>query len=434
MENSQTQKPKLDKNKKYMLVRYGLMNLMGWFEHTEKHIPKKPTRVVIKTERGLELGTIGGNLAGYKAGCFKMSKEQVQEYYDDSEIEVTEKSIGKFIRFADEEDLNEEKHLRQIVKEEIDCCKKYTEKLKLPMKIISAEHIFGGERVIFYFMSEARIDFRELVKQVAHEYQTRIEMRQIGSRDEAKLLGDYETCGQQCCCQKFLKALKPVNMRMAKMQKATLDPSKISGYCGRLKCCLRYEDMTYTELKQALPRRNTPVKTPHGIGRVIDTQILTQLVIVLHTDGEKTAVPLDDIKIITAEEIAAAENSNTKQQHREFVKTPIEKAPEDNNENDYSSDDNKEIETENENKNIVSTDTDTNNDANASENGNGNTNGNGNLKRPGNKRRNRRGNRRKGNSQNNTVENSRTENNSIENNQVQNNNQENNKPDEAQQQ
>ena len=137
------------------------------------------------------------------------------------------------------------------------------------MKIVDAEHIFGGERIVFYFMAEGRVDFRELVRKLAQEYQTRIEMRQIGSRDEAKLLGDVESCGQECCCLQFLQLLKPVNMRMAKMQKATLDPSKISGYCGRLKCCLRYEDETYMDLKKSLPRKRRvgPDQARRGEGR-----------------------------------------------------------------------------------------------------------------------------------------------------------------------
>ena len=148
-------------------------------------------------------------------------------------------------------------------------------------------------------MSEGRVDFRDLVKRIAQEYQTRIEMRQIGSRDEAKLLGDVESCGQQCCCQRFLKLLKPVNMRMAKMQKATLDPAKISGYCGRLKCCLRYEDQTYIELKKRLPKKNTKVETRQGQGKVVDTQILTQLVMVEYENGDKEAVGVDELKIIS---------------------------------------------------------------------------------------------------------------------------------------
>ena len=178
------------------------------------------------------------------------------------------------------------------------------------MKIVDVEHVFGGERIIFYFMSDGRVDFRELVKKVAQEYQTRIEMRQIGSRDEAKLLGDVESCGQQCCCQRFLKLLKPVNMRMAKMQKATLDPAKISGYCGRLKCCLRYEDETYTEGKKRLPKKNTKVRTKQGVGKVRDTQILTQLVVVEYENGDKAAVGVEEIEIIPASEMAKKKQDN----------------------------------------------------------------------------------------------------------------------------
>jgi hypothetical protein len=166
------------------------------------------------------------------------------------------------------------------------------------MKVVEAEHILGGERIVFYFMAEGRIDFRELVRRLSHEFQTRIEMRQIGARDEAKLLGDVESCGQEICCRRYLKYLKPVNMRMAKMQKATLDPAKISGYCGRLKCCLRYEDETYAALKKKLPRKNVMVRTPKGEGRVVDTQIITQLVMVEYDRNEREAVAVDDIQVL----------------------------------------------------------------------------------------------------------------------------------------
>ncbi|MGD2094155.1 MAG: regulatory iron-sulfur-containing complex subunit RicT, partial [Phycisphaerales bacterium] len=278
-------KPRQTKNKKYMLVRYGRMNMLGFFEHRENRISKTDSRVVIKTNRGLELGYLVGQLSAYRSGQLKLSEEQIQEYFEDSDIDFTPTKSGKFVRYATTEDISEERHLRKISKEEMECCKRFVKEMELPMKIVDVEHVFGGERIIFYFMSDGRVDFRELVKKVAHEYQTRIEMRQIGSRDEAKLLGDVENCGQQCCCQRFLKLLKPVNMRMAKMQKATLDPAKISGYCGRLKCCLRYEDGTYTELKKRLPKKNTKVKTKHGRGKVIDLQILTQLVMVEYESG-----------------------------------------------------------------------------------------------------------------------------------------------------
>jgi len=291
---------KQTKNKKYMLVRYGRMNTLGLFEHHESRISKVHTRVVVKTSRGLELGCLIGRLSSYRGGQFRLSHGQIKEYFNDDDVDFSAGPAGKFIRYATTADISEERHLRKIVKEEIEYCRSFIKEMKLPMKIIDAEHVFGGERIIFYFMSDGRVDFRDLVKRIAQEYQTRIEMRQIGSRDEAKLLGDVESCGQQCCCQRFLKILKPVNMRMAKMQKATLDPAKISGYCGRLKCCLRYEDETYTELKGRLPKKNTKVITKLGQGKVVDTHILTQLVVVENESGERTAFGVDEIEIIHA--------------------------------------------------------------------------------------------------------------------------------------
>jgi cell fate regulator YaaT (PSP1 superfamily) len=304
------------------------MKTLGFFEHHEVRISKIKTRVVIKTDRGLELGYLVGQLTAYKGGQFKLSDGQIQDYFEQSGIDFSPTHVGKFIRYATSADVSEERHLRKIAKEEMECCRKFVEEMGLPMKIVDVEHVFGGERIIFYFMSDGRVDFRELVKRIAQEYQTRIEMRQIGSRDEAKLLGDVESCGQQCCCQRFLKLLKPVNMRMAKMQKATLDPAKISGYCGRLKCCLRYEDETYTELKKRLPKKNAKVKTNHGRGKVIDTQILTQLVLVEYESGEKEAVPVEELKVLSGSDTAkkkqdkAQKNNkpNNKQDNKETKK------------------------------------------------------------------------------------------------------------------
>ena len=318
MAGESTNRPRQEKNKKYVLIRYSRMYNLDWFEYDLAKIPKMPTRVVIKTEKGLELGNVVGQLSTYKGGQFKLSKAQVMQYFENSEIEFSGKTAGKIIRFATAEDLSEERHLKKIAQEEIKFCKQSIKELNLSMKIIDAEHIFGGERVIFYFMAEARVDFRQLVKKLAHAYQTRIEMRQIGSRDEAKMLGDYETCGQQCCCQRFLKALKPVNMRMAKTQKATLDPSKISGYCGRLKCCFRYEDETYIQLKKRLPKKNTLVKTSQGTGRVLDSHILTQMVIVKYDDGRRSAAALEEIEILSEK----ADSANQPRPDREQKSNP----------------------------------------------------------------------------------------------------------------
>jgi cell fate regulator YaaT (PSP1 superfamily) len=333
MVETSTKKGKQAKSKKYMLVRYGRMNTLGFFEHNESRIPKVNARVVVKTDKGLELAYLVGQISGYRAGQFRLSDDQLKKYFDDNK-DFSCKPTGKFVRFASTEDISEERHLRKIAEEEMETCRQFAKELDLPMKIVDAEHIFGGERIIFYFMSDGRVDFRELVKKLSHEYQTRIEMHQIGSRDEAKILGDVETCGQQCCCQRFLKLLKPVNMRMAKMQKATLDPSKISGYCGRLKCCLRYEDKTYTELKKRLPKKNTKVKTQHGEGKVVDTQILTQLVVVEYDSGEKAAIPLEELEIISAPATAAKKSADSSMSAKVKKKSASEDSDKDEEEDE----------------------------------------------------------------------------------------------------
>lgn len=280
-----------------MLVSYGKMEMLGWFSHDETSIPCTKSKVVIKTDRGLEIGKLVGRYS-YKGGNLKINCDDLHEYYDRQSDEYPIGKGGTFVRFATAEDLSEERHINESAQEELQVCLRIVKELGLEMKIVDFEHIFGGERIIFYFLSDGRVDFRELVKRLAKEFQTRIEMRQIGARDEARIISDYETCGQQCCCSRYLKILKPVNMRMAKIQKATLDPSKISGHCGRLRCCLRFEDETYKQLKANLPNRATRVKTEHGEGKVVDYQILTQLVKVLYDDGKFEAVALEDIEIL----------------------------------------------------------------------------------------------------------------------------------------
>lgn len=309
MSKSQNVKPRQAKNKKMMLVRYGRMGLLGWFEHHQSELPKVNTRVMVKTDRGLELGEVVGPYC-YRSGQFRMSPKEVQDYYNGDPKNRAISSGGTFVRHATEQDVSDERRLAKSAIEEKKCCQRFASELNLDMKVVDAEHIFGGERIVFYFIADGRVDFRELVRKLAREYQTRIEMRQIGSRDQAKLVADYETCGLECCCRRFLRILKPVNMKMAKLQKATLDPAKISGHCGRLKCCLRYEDETYRDLKKRLPRKNSLVNTEHGRGKVIDTQILTQLVVVQTGDGNQFAVPLEEVQIISG---AESKNTDSKQ-------------------------------------------------------------------------------------------------------------------------
>ena len=185
-------------------------------------------------------------------------------------------------------------HFLHVV-QDFEKCRDLVEKLDLAMELADIEHVFGGERIIVYYLSEDRVDFRELVKQLAAEFQTRIEMRQIGVRDEAKLLADYGDCGKPVCCNTHLSLMPPVSMKMAKIQKATLDPTKISGRCGRLKCCLRYEFETYEELRDELPPIGVEVITSSGRGKVLRHEILSQQVLVEMEDHRRRIVARQDI-------------------------------------------------------------------------------------------------------------------------------------------
>ena len=159
------------------------------------------------------------------------------------------------------------------------------------------EHLYGGERVIVYYLAEERVDFRELVKRLAKEFQTRIEMRQIGVRDEAKLLADYGDCGKPVCCNTHLSEMPPVSMKMAKLQKATLDPSKISGRCGRLKCCLRYEYETYLDLQRELPPVGAEIITSNGRAKVLGQEILAGQILVQMEDMRR--IVIDSSEVLT---------------------------------------------------------------------------------------------------------------------------------------
>jgi len=222
---------------------------------------RRGERVALRTERGSEAGDVVEALGEVKEG--------------DAPAD------GELLRVLAPED---EDRLRRIAQEtipaEMKYCSERIKALELPMKLVDAEHLLGGEKIIFYFVADGRVDFRQLVKDIAREYRTRIELRQIGVRDEARLLSELGHCGQRLCCKCFMKSLEPVTMRMAKSQKATLDPTKISGVCGRLMCCLRYEDRVYSELKGKLPKRGSFVTTAKGSGKVVDCDILAQMVAV----------------------------------------------------------------------------------------------------------------------------------------------------------
>jgi cell fate regulator YaaT (PSP1 superfamily) len=277
-----------------VVARYGLMGNIGEFRHNLDPPPGRGANVVLRTERGVELGQVVTPV-GEAGGHDCISRERLREFTGTNGPDYPFRRDGRVLRLANPQDVIDYRHLQQSAREAAGFCRQQIREISLEMRLVTVEHLLGGERLVFYFAAEQRVDFRELVRRLAGQYRTRIEMRQVGARDEARLVGDYERCGQQCCCQRFLKYLKPVSMRMAKTQKATLDPSKISGRCGRLMCCLRYEDETYEDLRKKLPRKNTWVATKELVGRVIEGQILTQLVRVQLPDNSRTVVAVEDI-------------------------------------------------------------------------------------------------------------------------------------------
>ena len=167
---------------------------------------------------------------------------------------------------------------------------------KLPMKLIEVESFLEGSKIIFYFVSEGRVDFRALVKDLAGVFKTRIEMRQVGVRNEAKMIGGLGTCGREFCCCSFLKEFEPVSVKMAKEQNLALNPQKISGACGRLMCCLAYEMDTYAELKKDRPKVGKRVVTPRGPGKVAQLNVINQKVRVSLDGGEEEEFALDEIR------------------------------------------------------------------------------------------------------------------------------------------
>ena len=305
------------------IVRYGFMNFVGEFKYKNKDtLPRCGCSVIVQTHRGIEMGKL---IAGTGGSCDRnLTAEQIARFVTESGQEYFHFDNGRILRLASEEDLADWEHICSEVEKKTAFCQKCADEQKLEMKVLAGEHLFGGERIIFYFLADGRIDFRALVKGLAEEFQTRIEMRQVGARDEARLLADFETCGRECCCKNFLKALKPINMRMAKMQKATLDPAKVSGRCGRLKCCLRFEHAAYEELDHKLPRMGARVVAEAGSGKVIARHILTQMVQVQTEDGGRLIIPVEAILDEAAIARKEAEKKKLQLQEAEKKKEEIQ--------------------------------------------------------------------------------------------------------------
>jgi cell fate regulator YaaT (PSP1 superfamily) len=253
------------------------MRFLGEYTGLPDHDHSRGEQVVVRSDRGIELGDV---LCPVSERTTRFLPNPAQ---------------GEILRLATPEDRQHEARLADDRKPIFSTCQELIAKRRLQMSLVDVELIHGRERVVFYYLAEKRVDFRELVKDLARVLRTRIEMRQIGVRDEAKLLADYGDCGKPVCCNTHLTRMPPVSMKMAKIQKTTLDPAKISGRCGRLKCCLRYEYDTYRAMERALPPVGSTVVTSKGHGRVVAQEILVQKLVVEFADHRRIIVRRDDI-------------------------------------------------------------------------------------------------------------------------------------------
>jgi cell fate regulator YaaT (PSP1 superfamily) len=259
------------------IVRHGSMRFLGEYEAPVGINVNRGQQVIVRSERGQEMADV-------LCPSTPLAVKQ-----------LAEPTKGQILRLLTAEDQKRVEWLRQNRRSEYDAAAGHIRALNLPMQLVDVEHLFGGERIVFYFLADKRVDFRELVKVLAREFQARIELRQIGVRDEAKLLADYGDCGKPVCCNTHMAVMPPVSMRMAKLQKATLDPSKISGRCGRLKCCLRFEQDVYEEFQAQLPAVGSRVLTRKGQGKVLAQEILARKLLVEFEDGRRLPVTLEEV-------------------------------------------------------------------------------------------------------------------------------------------
>jgi len=270
------------------IVRHGVMRQLGVFSTRGGETFARSQKVIARTHRGIEVGEV-----------LCEATEQALSYLPDGNHNGNrgeqKPKNGQILHLQSEEDTHEAQKLFEQERGEYEICLKRIAESGLDMQLVDIEHLYGGERIVVYYLAEGRVDFRQLVKQLAKEFQTRIEMKQIGVRDEAKLLADYGDCGKPVCCNTHLSEMPPVSMRMAKLQKATLDPSKISGRCGRLKCCLRYEYETYQELQKDLPSVGWEIITNNGKARVLAQEILAGQLLVQTEDMRRVVIDAADV-------------------------------------------------------------------------------------------------------------------------------------------
>jgi cell fate regulator YaaT (PSP1 superfamily) len=230
------------------------------------------TYVIVQADRGLEYGLVISD----------------PEIVLDAEVETP---LRELVREATSQDLSQIEKNKKKLKDVIITCEQKIKEHNLPMKLIEAEYSFDRSRIVFYFTAEGRVDFRELIKDLAAIFKARIELRQIGVRDEARFLGGVGPCGRALCCASFLKDFEPVTIKMAKEQNLPLNPTKMSGLCGRLMCCLSYEHKCYKELMKGLPKEGESIKTKDVKGKVVNVNAIKRTIVIETEDGRQVEIP-----------------------------------------------------------------------------------------------------------------------------------------------
>lgn len=270
-------------------VRFKEVGKVYFFDPDGQQL-KKGNRVIVETVRGIECGEVA------------MDNREV----DDEEII---KPLKKLIRIATEDDIEQFLANKAKEKDAFAICQQKIANHNLDMKLVDVEYTFDGGKVLFYFTADGRVDFRELVKDLAGVFKTRIELRQIGVRDESKMLGGLGICGRPFCCSSFLGEFQPVSIKMAKEQGLSLNPTKISGACGRLMCCLKYEQNAYEYLLKITPKPGAIVETSDGAGTVVDFSLLTgKLKVQLHNnpDAQPRVFDRKEVKLVKDAKIRVA--------------------------------------------------------------------------------------------------------------------------------
>lgn len=250
--------------------------------------------VIVEADRGLDYGeVIEVTDSALGPGQSQVNEPQEKQEKNDNG-DHKDSSLKSILRKVDAQDIKSIKDNKRDAKDAMKLCSRKAKEYKLLMKMVDAEYSFDKKKIIFYFTSEGRVDFRELVKDLAKIFKIRIEMRQIGVRDEAKLFGGVGPCGQTLCCVRFLRSFEPVSMKMAKLQKLPLTSGKISGICGRLMCCLFYEYKAYRELSKGFPKEGQTIDTPQGKGRIVYVNILKRTYHIQLEDGRIEKIVLPD--------------------------------------------------------------------------------------------------------------------------------------------